>query len=483
MRELGHLNSPYIDDSLLVGDDWLECAQNVRDTVEMSLDCGFVVHPLKSIFIPTQIIEFLGFWINSQNMTVKLTERKALVIKEMCKDLISFKRPTIRTVAKVVGKLVSSFPGVRFGKLYYRLLDNEKSLALQKSKGNFEAKMKLSAESKKDLQWWVDNIMDTTCPIVETKPDITVFSDASKLGWGGAFGDNTTGGNWSLSESEIHINVLELMAALYVLASLCNNVENSHIRIMVDNKTAVSYINGMGGRKPTCNVVARKIWQWCLSKNNWLSAAYLTSKENVVADKMSRLVHSNAEWSLKDEIYQSITNYYDTPVIDLFASRLNHKCKRYVAWQPDPYAEAVDAFSLDWGTEKLIYIFPPFCLINKVLQKIDMDKANAIVIVPQWPTQPWWSKLTRMLTSCPLYFNRNQDTLTHPRRSLEDLPRMVLLACSLSGTHSMQVRYQKKHSRLYCQHGEALQPDNMRSTCAGGRSLQFGDIFIPMHPL
>ena len=47
----------------------------------------------------------------------------------------------------------------------------------------------------------------------------------------------------------IHINVLELMAALYVLASLCDKCRDVHIKIMIDNKTAVAYVNNMGGEE------------------------------------------------------------------------------------------------------------------------------------------------------------------------------------------------------------------------------------------
>ena len=349
LREDGYLNSPYIDDSILVGEDWYECALNVRATVELALRLGFVVHPVKSIFFPTQQIEFLGFWINSVNMMITLTEQKAHVLQKLCRELKSFKKPTIRTVARVVGKMVSSFPAIRFGKLFYRQIDNEKTEALKLKCGNYEAKMKLSENAKNDLQWWIDSVLNNGCPIVENKPDLVIYSDASLKGWGGVRGEITTGGNWSVNESKIHINVLELMAAHYVLASLCKDDKNIHIRMMIDNKTAVAYVNGMGGRKDTCNKVTRKIWEWCMTRNIWLSAAYITSKENFKADRMSRLSHHNSEWELSQNYFDKIVKVFRQPDIDMFASRLNHKCSRYVSWQPDPFAEAVDAFSLDWG--------------------------------------------------------------------------------------------------------------------------------------
>ena len=481
LREKGHLNTIYIDDSLLIGDTWEECASNIIDTIEVAMKSGFVVHPMKSIFEPTQEIEFLGFWLNSVLMTVKLTERKASTIKVMCVDLLLIKKPSIRTVAKLIGKLVSSFPGVMYGKLFYRVLDNEKTLALKQHAGDFEAHMKLSNVAKEDLQWWIDNILNAYCPIVHDNPSITVFSDASLTGWGGTVDGIETGGNWSVSEQTFHINVLELFAVYYVLASLCNNLENCHIRIMVDNKTALAYINNMGGRKPLCNSVTRKIWMWCKERNIWLSAAYITSSENVIADRMSRISHQISEWELKQDIFNKLVKFFGEPSIDLFASRLNYKCDRYVAWQPDPFAVAIDAFTINWGNENLSYIFPPFCLIGRVLQKIDFDKADAIVIVPYWTTQPWWSKLLRLLTTCPLSFYRTKQTLNHPHRDVGELPKMLMLACSLSGKGWKQIRYQPRHKRSFCPLGGNRPVTNTKCISGGGITLQLGKELIFIH--
>ena len=52
LRQLGHLSSPYIDDSWLMGIDWDICARNVIDLL------GFVVHPQKSVLAPTQQLVF-----------------------------------------------------------------------------------------------------------------------------------------------------------------------------------------------------------------------------------------------------------------------------------------------------------------------------------------------------------------------------------------------------------------------------------------
>jgi hypothetical protein len=76
---------------------------------------------------------------------------------------------------------------------------------------------------------------------------MTIKSDAPHLGWGSFYKGESTVGRWTQKETEQHINILEMRAALFALKALCYNVKSKHIRIKIDNPTAVTYINNMGG--------------------------------------------------------------------------------------------------------------------------------------------------------------------------------------------------------------------------------------------
>ena len=65
LRQKGHTNTGYIDDSLLTADSFEECQTNVKDTVYLMTHVGFVIHEKKSVLVPTTKILFLGNWINS----------------------------------------------------------------------------------------------------------------------------------------------------------------------------------------------------------------------------------------------------------------------------------------------------------------------------------------------------------------------------------------------------------------------------------
>ena len=68
--------------------------------------------------ITTQELEHLGFLLNSVNMTVTLTKRKVDNLICKCKQILSESAPTIRSVAELIGLMVSSVTGVEFGRLH-----------------------------------------------------------------------------------------------------------------------------------------------------------------------------------------------------------------------------------------------------------------------------------------------------------------------------------------------------------------------------
>ena len=216
LRSMGHLNSGYIDDSYLQGDTSVECHENVIDTVMLFTKLGFHIHPEKSVFIPSQKLTFLGFVLDSIAMTVTPTGEKVQRILSVCATLLKTRLPTIKQVAEVIGILVSNFPGAQFGPLHYRHLERDKYLALLANKGDYGGKMQLSPPALIELKWWRDNAVTLKRDIQHDHPSASIQSDASTLGWGAVFGTQKTGGRWTPSEAEYHINILELLFCVKV---------------------------------------------------------------------------------------------------------------------------------------------------------------------------------------------------------------------------------------------------------------------------
>ena len=65
-------------------------------------------------------------------------------------------------------------------------------------------------------------------------------------GWGAHLGDFTASRSWSLPESRLHINFLELKAILLALKRFRHVLQNQVVLVATDNTTVVAYINKEG---------------------------------------------------------------------------------------------------------------------------------------------------------------------------------------------------------------------------------------------
>ena len=169
----------------------------------------------------------------------------------------------------------------------------------------------------------------------------------------------------------------------------------------------------VGCKSDGCNRIIYEIGQWAIEKNIWLSAAHTPEVDNYEADQLSRQVNPNLEWSVTDKVFhQMLKAFLFRPTIDLFASRVNDKLPTYVSRKPGPYAQYVDAFTVNWALHPF-YAFPPFVLVGGCLQKIPGDGATGLLIVPMWPTQSYFGSSLSMLVDQPRYF---KATRTYPLR-------------------------------------------------------------------
>ena len=172
LRKQGHMSSSYIDDCYLQGETYNECADNVDVSTSRLKQLGFFPHEEKSQMVPTQQITYFGFELNSITMTVTLTKERATNIKQKCATILAAKQVTILKLAHVIGHLVSSFPGVEHGPLYYRSLEHEKTTSLANHHGHYDAQITLSADYVSDLHWWVNNVETATKQISHGEPRV-----------------------------------------------------------------------------------------------------------------------------------------------------------------------------------------------------------------------------------------------------------------------------------------------------------------------
>lgn len=89
---------------------------------------------------------------------------------------------------------------------------------------------------------------------------------------------------------------------------------------------------------------------------------------------------------LNKEAFKVILSLYPELNIDLFATKLNSQLALYSSWKPDPGCAFLDALAIDWSKFNF-YVFHPFSLMPRCLQKIAPDEPKGILVIPVWPTQ------------------------------------------------------------------------------------------------
>lgn len=141
---------------------------------------------------------------------------------------------------------------------------------------------------------------------------------------------------------------------------------------------------------------------------------------------------------LDKKVFQdAISQLNFKPDIDLFASRNNCQREKFVSWKPEPESYAIDAFSISWTNIKL-YCFPPFRVIPAVLQKMVVENAKGILVMPNWPTQPYYATVMKMLIAKPLNVHRRKTLLQlQGKNEIHKIwDKLDMLICLLSGDRS-----------------------------------------------
>lgn len=432
--------SLYIDDMIIIGNSSCSVKYQLDIAKTLFTKLGFYVNVEKSVLLPTQTITHLGFVIDSLSLSISLPENKCIALEEKCRDLCSKRdKVKIREVSSLVGSFTASYPATKWGRLYFRDLDREKCKALNKNEGNFDKYMSLSTSALNNVKWWITKEKLIPFSFAFWPMTVSIYSDASLQGWGAHCGNSVAGGRWELAEQEKHINWLELKACWLAVMAFSKKLSHVHISVKLDNTCAISYIANMGGRISELDKLAKDFWFWLKAKDLWVTPAFIPGTKNVLADKMSRVFKDNTEWSLNDKIFTQVVQRFGIPDIDIFASRINHKVDRYISWQADPASFDTDAFSVNWSGLGLCYAFPPFSLVGKVLNKARNERAELILVAPDWVTQHWYPLLHDLLVNCkfnPFTLPLCKDTIYLPFKTDAVYPiwnRLNLTCFRISG--------------------------------------------------
>ena len=127
----------------------------------------------------------------------------------------------------------------------------------------------------------------------ELLPTHCFASDASLVGGGAHYLSDWFYTNWERDYPRIcgsHINELKLFTVVLALRCWGPELENQHVRVRSDNVVTVSALNKPTSRSPVLMPHVKEIFWLCVKYNVYLSCVHIPGVENLLADRISRLV-------------------------------------------------------------------------------------------------------------------------------------------------------------------------------------------------
>jgi len=417
--------SIYIDDGRILASDIKEAERKLKFVYESIEKAGWIIEREKSDH-PRDINQkknYLGFEINSKDMTVKASAEKIKKIRDLIEETLKCgEKLNIKALAQVLGKIISLKPS--HGKIVnvctkssYKVLQvgvEEKGW----SKNNFVA---LTFEARQELEFLKANLeffnnepiksknreirVDTIIqnPVLRTEtipfaeaPSRVMVSDASdfKVFTYDLFNGAKTEFTGELREEEKGTSSgnRELLAIQRTLRLWVN--EESHeketIYWITDSENVVSFLN-KGSGKPHIQSTIFEIFTLLRKLRSDITPIHLRREDPRIklADEGSRIRDSD-NWSIDEESFRSINEEFRLE-FDLFANSNNARLLNFASEFFEKGAYSVEAFSLDWSKLGVLWICPPVKLLIRISRRIRSSKyIEGVIMVPVWKTASFY---------------------------------------------------------------------------------------------
>lgn len=418
LRERGFKMVVYLDDLLFVSDSFEEAKAQIQQARAFFQSLGFLINRKKSVFKPTQRLDYLGFTIDTQKMALSMPARKLRAVRHEARQLSRLQSITPRQMARFVGRTMAAAPAITPARLRVRSLQQWTSKWTRRRRDRWDKPQALSETELLDLRWWCSAVNQWNGRwMLQPPADLTLTTDASKRVYGGFLTKNgetiARASGRFLSHLVRHsINVKELLAISFLIRRLLADQSDITVEVISDNSTAVACIRNFGSRVPALNKIARHLWLWCLKRRIFLTATHLPGHLNVEADALSRI--NSFSWQLHPEVFQQVCERTRVPSIDLFASKEDHLLPRFFSRFPCPQAEATDALRAPWPKGEIWWAHPPPILIGRVLEKLRRSQGTLLLLTPLWPSAPWFPLLRDHCLEPPLLLPRMPNLFRDP---------------------------------------------------------------------
>ena len=239
----------YLDDWLVTATSHQVCLQHTQELVKICQELGWLVNLEKSELESKQIFDFVGYQFDLRAGWVRPTPDRWQNLQDKVAVILSLLACLVPQFMSLIGLLTTTEKQVHLGRLHMRPIQwhLKNNWRIPES---LEKVIPIPRSLHSHLQWWLqeDNVL-TGQPLHPMKHALQIFTDASKEGWGAHINERIARGSWSLPESKLHINYLQLKAVFLALKEFQDICANKIVLVATDNTTVVSYINKERGMR------------------------------------------------------------------------------------------------------------------------------------------------------------------------------------------------------------------------------------------
>jgi len=184
LRKLGIHLALYLDDMIIMAETEEELKQHLATAMTTLVSLGFVITLRKSLLIPGQELEILGFLLDTKRMTIALPQKKLHALMREARKMMNQEETTVRELAHLLGMMVAAHPAILLAPLHYQNLERAR-LSTLRNGGSYNSMVRLSLDLKSDLSWWTTNPIGSNGRTLQIpRWDLTIELNASMRGWG-----------------------------------------------------------------------------------------------------------------------------------------------------------------------------------------------------------------------------------------------------------------------------------------------------------
>jgi len=293
MKSFGYeLVMAYLDDFLVAGKTFSACKEALDFLIWILRRLGFAISYPK-VEGPKQRIIFLGFLINSLEMTVALTRDRISELNELLAATLKSHKITKKKLQSIIGKLNYCTQVVYGGRFFLRRLINIVTSLVQPWH-----RVRVTREMRADINWWLSFgliFCSKPLPMVqEVRPcgNSSLCIDACSRAAGAFFmadSDYTEFSDYHKDAPALCINYKEVIALLPAVKKWAPYFQNKLLHVYSDNQCAVGIINKGSCKDPLVMESLREVFWYSVMYNFRIKCHWYPGIRNSLADAVSRL--------------------------------------------------------------------------------------------------------------------------------------------------------------------------------------------------